>query len=101
MSEASILDLINQWLVDHDYRRISSLRAVLSSIIRKREHQALLTHLSEQTGLNIPEGYETFDPSIKDIVNLLLTQYGFRNGLHHRSTPRRRDHHDRKQIELR
>lgn len=101
MSEASILDLINQWLVDHDYRRISSLRAAISSIIRKREHQAFLTHLSEQTGLNIPEGYETFDPTLKDIVNFLLTQYGFRNGIHHRSITGRRDHNDRKQIELR
>ena len=101
MSEASILDLINQWLVDHDYRRVSSLRAVLSSIIRKREHQAFLTFVSEQTGINLPEGYEAFDPSLKDIVNFLLTQYGFRNALHHRSTSRSRYHDDRKPLEFR
>lgn len=101
MSEASIIDLVNLWLTEREYRKLQSIRLNLSVIIRRREHRDFLTFLSSETGLNIPDGYEAFDPEIKDIINLLLTQYGLRNGTHHRRPTGHRNHNHRKPLELR
>lgn len=94
MSEASILDLINQWLVEHNYRKVSSLRYSLNMIIRRREHVSFLLYLSEETGIYIPEGYESFEPTLKDIVNYLLTREGLQHDLYHRRPTRDRYHYD-------